>query len=137
MKEECIENKLMKVNKEELNESINKIGKEYFKVKIDGKKIQNWNNYIKNIGDSFNFPRVSRYPNYDGYSDWMRDLTWIPSDIIVLIIDDYESFMKDDEDEKNKFLDMITIILQCRNERRKNKNFSEKMKKTLLVYLVN
>lgn len=134
MKENNITNKVIKVNgKKELYESISKIKTSYFKREFDGEKIQNWGEYIKTIGDAFNFPSFSRYPNYDGYIDWMKDLSWIKSDTILLIINNYNDFMKNNEQEKIKFLEMIECILLRRNERIGKKNFSQKV---LLVYLV-
>ncbi|MGF6907418.1 barstar family protein [Fusobacterium sp. PH5-44] len=135
MKENNIMNKIIKLNdKKELYKSISKIKTSYFKSEFDGKKIQNWEDYIKAIGDAFNFPKFSRYPTYDGYIDWMKDLSWIKYDTILLIINNYNDFMKNNEKEKINFFEMIEWILLRRNERIGKKNFSQKI---LLVYLIN
>jgi hypothetical protein len=74
-------------------------------VQIDGKRIRNLNEYLKEISTQFQFPIPTK--GLDGYLDWMRDLSWLKKDGYVLIIDNYSDFLS--EDFKNK--DCILKIL--------------------------
>lgn len=133
--ENCnIESKMMKLNKKEMHEIIRKIKEKYLKIELDGKNIKQWNDYIKAVGDMLEFPEDDKYPNRDGYLDWMRDLGWIPFNQVLLIINNYEYFMKDNVKDRKDFCEMMAFILKFWNKKRNEKN--SYYKKKMLVFLV-
>ncbi|MGF6907421.1 barstar family protein [Fusobacterium sp. PH5-44] len=129
------ESKIVKLNKKKLKEYIQEMKEKSLIIEIDGKIINQWNDYIQKIGDMLNFPEEDKYPNRDGYLDWMRDLDWIPFNRLLLIINNYKYFMKDNIKDKRDFIEMMTIILKFWNKNWYQKNAC--YKKQLIILLVD
>ena len=100
-----MKSKIIKVNSKNLIEII-----------IDGSKIEKWEDYIKIIGEELDFPECDRYPTYDGYSDWMRDLSWIDRSLIIIKIKNYKEFMIKNLKEKEIFLRIAERIVEEWND---------------------
>ncbi|MCL2137324.1 MAG: barstar family protein [Coriobacteriia bacterium] len=64
-------------------------------VEINGNEVQSWTDYIAIIEDGFDLPKQT-VNSIDSYLDWMRDLSWLDKESFVLIINDYDEFLKDD-----------------------------------------
>lgn len=86
-------NKIEIVSKERLEKIINKNSKYHIAI-IDGKKNKNWDCYRDTIEELYKFP--TKHNNYDGYSDWIRDLSWINADGYILGIINYDDLLSDD-----------------------------------------
>jgi hypothetical protein len=59
----------------------------YFVV-VDASKWKNSHDFYHEIGNKFNFPKESwgKYRNMNAFEDWMRDLSWISQERIVILI---------------------------------------------------
>ena len=109
-------------------------------VEIDGSKISNWKDYVNVIGEKLNFPEIDRYPKYDGYSDWMRDLSWLNQELMIIKIRHYTEFMKNNLKEKEIFFDLVNDIIEYWREEywREEKFLSDETgKKTVIFCLID
>ena len=108
-----MENKIYTVTKQEWNER-KKVGfgDGSLMIKINGKKINIWEEYAEHIETEMKFP-TSCKNSYDVYLDWIQDLSWLGSiEDIYIVIDNYNYFMKKDEDLKKQIItDFEDIIL--------------------------
>lgn len=72
-----------------------------FLAEIYGKDCETSTQFYKSVSEIMSFPIASK--SFDGFFDWIRDLTWIVPKRIAFIIYNYESFMNKDK-EKRAFL---------------------------------
>lgn len=100
-----MKNEVMYVKKEDLEKIKSYISSNdnIFGVEIDGKSCMYLADYLTNISTKFKFPIIAK--GLDGYNDWMTDLTWIDSNDIVIIINDYEEFLCLDLLSKRKVIE--------------------------------
>ena len=84
-----------------------------FIAEINGLNIKTSSEYLEIIRKVFNFPKpLENYKlNYDGYLDWIRDLSWIDTQEFVLIIRNFSLFLKDDLTTKNEIIDDFKEII--------------------------
>ncbi|MDL2302657.1 barstar family protein [Lachnospiraceae bacterium OttesenSCG-928-D06] len=108
---------------------------ETFYVEIDGKKLLNLSDYLDEISDLFNFPRLAK--NLDGYNDWMTDFTWMSLKKIVFIINNYEDFMSKDLLAKNKIIANFSDLILPWWEKEVIDHMVGGEAKSFMVYLVN
>ena len=108
-----INNKVLSVN----SKNIEIIKKELISncnvhlVEIDGKQIQSWGDYILAIQNNFKLPTPC-FDSVDRYLDWMRDLDWLKKEEYILIVTNYNKFLKNDSELKKQIIaDFIDIIL--------------------------
>lgn len=131
-------NKVQKVNSQDvefIKEKLDSNDRVYV-VEVSGSNIQSWEDYISEIQSKFLFP-TSCVDNIDGYLDWMRDLDWLNKEEIVLIINDFSIFLKDDPKLKNEIIsDFVDIILPFWQDEVK-KVVVEGKAKPFIVYLVD
>ncbi len=76
--------------------------KDVFFVRIDGKNIPTLSNYLKEISEKFAFPMPCK--TLDGYMDWIRDLSWITQDDIIIFIDNFSLFLSKDLEKRQEIL---------------------------------
>ncbi|MBD5093446.1 MAG: barstar family protein [Subdoligranulum sp.] len=76
-----------------------------FYVIINGKHIRTLPEYLKVMSEEFSFPIPSK--SVDGYLDWIRDLTWIEQENIVLFIENFSHFLEDDPSQKAKMIKLF------------------------------
>ena len=98
-------NKIEFIKKEVLDELVNKNRNNCYIVIIDGKENKDWDSYRDTIERLFKFP--TKKNNYDGYSDWMRDLSWFDVDEFALFIINYDEFLSDDLKSKKIIMNMF------------------------------
>lgn len=80
-------------------------------VELDGFGIQSWRDFAIAMQHKFSFPS-SCLDSIDRYLDWMRDLTWLNHEKIILVIHNFKFFLKDDQYLKNEIIsDFNDIIL--------------------------
>jgi len=72
-------------------------------VEIDGNDILTWEDYAIKMEKAFQFPTPCD-KSMDAYIDWMTDLSWLNVSGYVLFIKNYQSFMKDDIEKKEKVI---------------------------------
>ncbi len=103
-------------------------------VELEGKLINNLDEYISAIKDGFRFPYCRTMA---GYMDWITDLSWLEKDAYILVIKNYNEFMKNDLNLKEK------IILGFKNrilpwwQGEVEKYVVEGKAKPFMVYLVD
>jgi hypothetical protein len=90
-----MKNKLTKLLNED-KKIIEKIKekKNIYIVEINGKGCSDISTYFNIISEKFKFPIKTK--SYDSYNSWMKDLSWILNEKIVIIIYNYDSFLKND-----------------------------------------
>lgn len=71
-------------------------------AEMDGNQANTLNNYLKEISNIFKFPIPAK--SLDGYIDWMTDLDWLHANGYALIIKNFNNFMKNDLEKKEKIL---------------------------------
>lgn len=104
-------NKINRINREDLKRIVDEktLDKKVYIVGIDGKEIDNINRYLEVMEIKFKFP--TRDTNWNGYLDWIRDLDWLHKEEYILIIYNYDEFLKQDLKIKKQvmeeFEDMI------------------------------
>ena len=98
-------NKIEFIEKKFFEELVNKNSNDCYIAIIDGKENKDWNSYRDTIERLFKFP--TKKNNYDGYSDWMRDLSWIESDSFILCITNYDDFLSTNLEEKKIIMNMF------------------------------
>ena len=100
-----IQNKIYRVNAVDAKKIVQETRSETILhlVELDGKEIQSWDDYYKEVEMGFQFPTISI--NYDAYHDWITDLDWIGKEGYVLIIYDYNSFLEQDSSLKKLIME--------------------------------
>ena len=106
-----------------------------FIAEIDGKNIQNINQYLKEIWDVFKFP-ITGYINYHAYLDWIRDLEWLNSNGYLFVIQNYCDFMKNSPNDRQIILNSLENLVIPWWEGEVEKCVVEGKAKLFNVYLV-
>jgi len=105
-------------------------------VEIQGKSIQSWGDYIKNIQNAFKFP-TDCLNSMDRYLDWIRDLGWLEKDSYTLIIHDFTTFLEQDLALKKIIMDDFRDIILSWWERDVELYVVEGKAKPFNTFLVN
>ncbi len=79
-----------------------------FCVEIDGKICRASSDFLPQVYAKFQFPIPEIRYLYDGYLDWITDLTWIKEENIAFIIKNYDDFLCDDPSDKEWVMRMFT-----------------------------
>lgn len=106
-----MDNKVLYVSISEITvikENLNK-SEDTFMMEIEGSQIRNLTDYLSCISRLMKFPSPSR--GIDSYNDWMCDLEWIKQNNIVLIVNDYEQFLRMDLLAKKDIIDGFTTLI--------------------------
>ena len=72
-------------------------------AEIDGSKVSTWEDYAHEIEKVFRFPTPCD-KSMDVYLDWIRDLSWLNAQEFVLVIRNYNSFLKNDLETKQEIV---------------------------------
>lgn len=82
-----------------------------FEATIDGGRIKSYVDFICAVQYKLRFP-CNCLGSIDCYLDWMRDLSWIKADRIIIKIKCASSFMSENPQERNQILnDFVDIII--------------------------
>lgn len=81
-----------------------------FCVQLDGNKIKDYQDLINEMQNKMHFPRDCQ-GSIDRYLDWMRDLSWIQSDIIYIHILNSRCLMSDKPNDRKAFLEDFEEII--------------------------
>ena len=79
-------------------------------VIIDGNTSKNATSYLQSIWEQLEFPAGEKC-NWDAYLDWMRDLSWIKSKSISIVVENYDSFLCEEAEGKKMFESDFTDVL--------------------------
>ena len=83
---------------------INKKNKKFFIASINGKKCQNWKDFLFNIGIAFDFPDYYGQ-NLAAFRDCINDLRWLEKDHYMLIVSNSDFLLKrGDQDDDQEYL---------------------------------
>lgn len=74
-----------------------------FIAHINGTQCKNSKSFFDNIWKALDFP-YPEYKNWDGYLDWIRDLSWIQETAVTIIIDNYNDFLSEEPEYKECFI---------------------------------
>ena len=105
-------NSISYISNEEAESKINelKLNKNAHVAVINGDKVKTWDQYLKQIEIIYNFP--TKGDNFNGYADWMMDLSWMECDSFALFIMNYDDFMcREPENKKHLMLMFLDTIL--------------------------
>ncbi|MGF6907949.1 barstar family protein [Fusobacterium sp. PH5-44] len=130
-----MESRIIVTNKEEVNTILIWDKNDTRIVKLNGFLIDNWNDYIVEISNLLDFPYEDSYGK-DAYIDWMRDLSWFLEKYIIIIIYNYDEFMKNSYSDKKEFLKMFEEDILPRWNGTMKIRIKDATKKTVIVYLV-
>lgn len=80
------DNVMIHLSKEEADKKIAELkdNSSVFTVVLDGEKIPYWRNYIRIVEKEYRFP--TKNDNFDGYYDWMCDLSWLGKKTVTLCL---------------------------------------------------
>ncbi|WP_051650608.1 barstar family protein [Lachnoclostridium phytofermentans] len=107
---------------------------EIFIIEIEGERCLFLADYLNSMSNLFQFPIKAQ--GLDGYNDWMRDLSWLNKEQIIIIINDFFKFLQRDTLSKEVIIeDFKEVILPWWESEVTNCVVGGKTKK-MLVYLV-
>ena len=104
-------NKIINVSEKEMKEIKGALEQDTgtYMAEIAGEKCPCLADYLDLVSDLFRFPIKAK--GLDGYNDWLRDLTWIPQEKIVIIFHNFEQFLKNDISSKETILEDFNEII--------------------------
>lgn len=131
-------NNITKIDRKQLNIVLNTLDRNTYLVTLDGEKISSTKDLFDEISKQFNFEYedVSWGYNWYAFDDLMTDLNWIDNDQIVMIISSYDLFMRDDINEKNRFLNYMSNSIIPFWENQAEENIVQGQRKSFTVYCV-
>mgnify|MGYP000438225956 CR=1 FL=1 len=74
-----------------------------FVANFDGKQIQNKEELFRFLEKNVGLPDAN---NWSSITDWLTDLSWIKAEEYNFILENYDSFLKDDLSSKDLFLEI-------------------------------
>lgn len=82
-------------------------------AELNGEKFPTLKEHLKQIGEAFQFPVFSDHdtPNLDAYLDWITDLSWLHTQELVLIIQNFKLFLRDDSKAKNEIIEDFNEVV--------------------------
>lgn len=92
-----------------MNEDILK--ENYFVAAIDGIQCPTIQSFLVEIGRAFSFPDYYG-KNLDALNDCITDLDWIPKENYTLIINNSESFLNANEEDRNRVTKLLEEVAE-------------------------
>ena len=100
---------------------------------IDGIFSKTWLEYLEQIRLQYKFP--TKEDVFEGYLDWMEDLSWLNKNAFALFIFNYNDFLSKEPQNKKIVMEMFTEILNWWSTDA-DKYWNEGMTRPFNVYLV-
>ncbi|SEO94389.1 Barstar (barnase inhibitor) [Amphibacillus marinus] len=98
-------NQILHVQQNKATELIKHTEKEdWYIVNIHGNSIQTKNDFLELMKEEFLLPDCS---GWDSFIDWMTDLSWIDRRCFCIVINDYENFLKEDNESKEIIIEIF------------------------------
>lgn len=82
---------------------------ECFIVEIEGGKCLRLTDYLSAMSNLLQFPIKAK--GLDGYNDWMRDLSWLSKEQIIIIITEFSKFLQKDVSYKKMIIEDFNEII--------------------------
>lgn len=76
---------------------------------IDGKNAKTWLEYLDLIRQQYHFP--TNEDVFDGYLDWMEDLSWLSKNAFSIFIFHYKSFLSKEPKNKKIVMEMFDELI--------------------------
>lgn len=108
-----IENKIIQTTEDGFLKELIEISSQYnvLKVDIDGAKIQTWEDFIRTIEISFQFPTTCE-DSMDRYLDWIRDLSWLENEAFIILVKNSKEFFVKNSKLRDEILnDLEEVVL--------------------------
>ncbi len=130
-------NKIIEISEFDLMTCLDDIKQNYEAkiIEIDGKCVDSWEDYSRVIEKEFDFPTTC-VENMDGYSDWIRDLSWIDADAYIIVIRNANSFLKNNIELKKTIFNHFTESIFPFWEYDVEKYVVDGKRKLFIVFLV-
>lgn len=109
--------------------------KELFIVEIDGKQCVHLIDYLNEMSECLQFPIKAK--GLDGYNDWMRDLSWIKAQQIVILISNYRDFLREDIPSKEAVIKDFNQLILPWWESETNDFVSDGEVKEMTIYIAS
>lgn len=131
-----MKNKILYINQSEYKNIIQKINidSNTFCVEIEGKNCKVISDYLTEASIKLQFPMISK--GFDGYEDWIRDLSWIKEEKIVVAINHYNEFLCNDLDKKHIVIESFEDIVFPWWESEVCEHMVEGKPRSFMVYLI-
>lgn len=130
---------IFNITKDESDKIKSEMKDKSFIAEIDGEKINSWEDYWKTMSKLFSFPELPAYmkPDYHSYYDIMTDLSRLDTDSIILIINNFNLFLKSEHALKDDIIrDFEDYLLPFWEEEVETTVVNGK-KKSFCVYLID
>lgn len=103
-----LQNRFIRLSEGEMKEKLIELKEDRsrFVAEMDGRECPYLQDFFDRISDIFDFP--VKHENFDGYLDWIRDLTWPGMDIyedMAIIIYHFSDFIKEELLKKAELLE--------------------------------
>ena len=98
---EIVKNRIHYITKLELKDRLTFSG---FVAIFDGKQIQNKEELFRFLEKNVGLPDAN---NWSSITDWLTDLSWIKAEEYNFILENDDSFLKDDLSSKDLFLEIL------------------------------
>ena len=98
---EIIKNEIKSINSKDLDLLKSKLLRDnkVLVVELAGDKIQSWVDYVSEVQSKFSFPTPCT-DSVDRYLEWIRDLEWLEQEKVVMIINHFSDFCKENPSMK-------------------------------------
>ena len=78
-------------------------------IKMSAKNCRTMTDFLVQIWPELQMPE-NETPSWDGFLDWIQDLSWIDAKEIQIVIDDSEYFLANDSEAKQLFFEDLDYI---------------------------
>lgn len=106
-----------------------------FYVEVNGRECKRFSDYLVDISHKLYFPTVVN--GFAGYDDWITDLTWLRQNNIIMVISNYQEFLKDDMSYRKKIIEHLEQSVLPWWETEVSSCVVEGKPKTFIVYLLD
>lgn len=104
---------------------------------IDGKSNMTSSDFLHSIWEQLVFPNIESC-NWDAYLDWMRDLSWLQSKEVTIIVTNYDSFLSKESNGTKFFIsDLEEVVFPFWENDAESVFESREAVKEITIYCVN
>lgn len=96
-------NEIIKLNHEQVKQILKSAPDDFLVVEINGERIQTWEQYTLTIEKNMNFPTTC-IDSIARYEDWICDLEWLAKRGFIIVIYNFDKFMKNNPRIKGTIL---------------------------------